>query len=223
VPIRVVVITDRTLVPAEAMVARIAAMLASAPRGSVLIQIREKGLDGGPLVALARAVLEVARPAGAPVWINDRVDVALVTGADGVHLPENGLSIADAQAATTAVGRVIAQGPKAARAIGGPFAIGCSRHTTADVLHAADAGAVLVQYGPVWSVPNKGEPIGLEALRIRLPVPLVAVGGIDGPARARHAALAGADAVAVIRAAWNGDPSIVGKIVAAVEAGIAAR
>lgn len=208
-PIRVVVITDRKLTPAEQIAKRVAAMLAAAPPGSVLIQVREKDLDGGPLLALTRSILEVARPAGAPVWVNDRVDVALVAGADGVHLPEAGLSIADARAAADAVGR--------------PLAIGCSRHTTRDVLAATDAGAALVQLGPIWAVPGKGEPLGLEALRIRLPVPLVAVGGIDGPARARHAASAGADAVAVIRAAWQGDPDLVGKLVEAVEAGVAAR
>ena len=52
--------------------------------------------DGGPLAALVREILEVATPAGAPVWVNDRLDIALATGAHGVHLPENGLPIGDA-------------------------------------------------------------------------------------------------------------------------------
>jgi thiamine-phosphate pyrophosphorylase len=193
--------------------ARIAAMLASAPRGSVLIQIREKDLDGGPLLHLVRSVLEVARPAGAPVWVNDRLDVALVAGADGVHLPEHGLSIADARAAADRAGRTLA--------------IGCSRHTPDAVAAAAAQGASLVQLGPVFSTPGKGPPLGLPALAIRRDLPastrLVAVGGIDGPARARHAALAGADAVAVIRAAWQGAPAVIGKLVEAVEAGVTAR
>lgn len=210
--VRVVVITDRTLAGgADAIARRVGAMLRAAPRGSVMIQIREKDLDGGPLVALTRAVLEVARPLQAPVWINDRVDVALAAGTDGVHLPEHGLSIADARAAAAAVGRTLA--------------IGCSRHTREGVVAAA--GADLVQYGPVWSTPSKGPAIGVEALAVRRELPpgtrLVAVGSIDGPARARHAALAGADAVAVIRAAWQGAPDLIGRLVAAVEAGAAAR
>jgi thiamine-phosphate pyrophosphorylase len=208
--IRVVVVTDRKLLAVEKLAARVEAMLASAPRGTVLIQIREKDLDGGPLLRIVQDVLAVARPAGAPVWVNDRVDVALAAGADGVHLPERGMSIADARAAAGVVGKSLA--------------IGCSRHDPSAVAAAAQQGAELVQFGPVWAVPGKGEAIGAEALNVKLAgARLVAVGGIDGPARARHAALAGADAVAVIRAAWQGDPDVIGKLVEAVDAGIAAR
>jgi thiamine-phosphate pyrophosphorylase len=204
--IRVVVVTNRRLFASEEIAGRIEAMLAHAPRGSVLIQIREKDLDGGPLLRLAHEVIEVARPAGAPVWINDRVDVAMAADADGVHLPEHGLSIEEVRVA------------------GWERAIGCSRHTPDAVRAAAAAGAALVQYGPVWSTPGKGEPIGVDALRVAIaPATLVAVGGIDGPQRARHAAVAGADAVAVIRAAWQGEPDVVGRLVEAVEAGVRAR
>jgi thiamine-phosphate pyrophosphorylase len=204
--LRVVVVTDRKLLGGAAIAGRIEAMLATAPRGSVAIQVREKDLDGGPLLRLVREVIDVARPAGAQVWVNDRADVALAAGADGVHLPEAGLTIAEARAA-----------------VGDAMAIGCSRHTAHAVLAAEEQGAALVQLGPVWSVPGKGDAIGLDGLAIRLRVPLVAVGGIDGPARARHAAIAGADAVAVIRAAWQGNPDVVGKLVEAVEVGVAAR
>jgi thiamine-phosphate pyrophosphorylase len=212
VAVRVVVITDRTLAGGtDAIARRVDAMLRAAPRGSVMIQIREKDLDGGPLLALTRAVLEVARPLQAPVWVNDRVDVALAAGADGVHLPERGMSIGDARAVATAVGRSLA--------------VGCSRHTRDAVIAAA--GADLVQYGPVWSTPNKGPAVGVDALAVRRELPpgtrLVAVGGIDGPARARHAALSGADAIAVIRAAWQGGPDVVARLVEAAEAGAAAR
>jgi thiamine-phosphate pyrophosphorylase len=209
--IRVVVVTDRRL--CDDLPARIATLLAHAPRGSVLIQIREKDLDGGPLLRLADAVLAVARPAGAPVWINDRVDVALAARADGVHLPEHGLSIAEARAAAAALSRTLA--------------IGCSRHTAGAVLAAMNDGAELVQYGPIWATPSKGPPIGPDALRLAPRKTrrgrLVAVGGIDGPARARTAALAGADAVAVIRAAWQGVPDVIGTLVEAVDAGVRAR
>jgi thiamine-phosphate pyrophosphorylase len=207
--IRVVVVTDRRLFGSEEIAGRVEAMLATAPRGSVLIQIREKDLDGGPLLRLAREVIEVARPAGARVWINDRVDVALAAYADGVHLPEHGLSIEEARTAAAAVGRTLA--------------IGVSRHSSEAVQRAAEQGAELVQLGPIWATPGKGDPIGSEPLQVRVPATLVAVGGIDGPARARHAAIAGADAVAVIRAAWQAEPDMIGKLVEAVEAGVRAR
>jgi thiamine-phosphate pyrophosphorylase len=215
VAIRVVVVTDRRLFGSEEIAGRVEDILAAVPRGSVAIQIREKDLDGGPLLRIVQEVLEVARPAGAQVWVNDRVDVALAAGADGVHLPERGLSIADARAAIARTGRTLA--------------IGCSRHTTAGVIAAATDGAERVHFGPIWATPGKDAPIGLDPLEIRGDLPpgvqLVAVGGIDGATRARHAASAGADAIAVIRAAWVGDApgAMIASLVEAVAAGVALR
>jgi thiamine-phosphate pyrophosphorylase len=202
---RVVVVTDRRLCAAPEIAGRIAAIVRAVPRGSVMFQVREKDLDGGPLLALVGEVMAVARPAGADVWVNDRLDVALAAGADGVHLPENGLAIEDARAIVGATGRVLA--------------IGCSRHTPESAIAAAAAGAALVQLGPIWPTPGKGQPIGPGALKIALPkrARLVAIGGIDGPARAGDAALAGAHAIAVIRAAWTAsDPGTA--VAALVEA-----
>lgn len=213
--IRVVVVTDRRLFGSEEIAGRVEGIVAAVPRGSVAIQIREKDLDGGPLLRLVHEVLEVARPAGASVWVNDRVDIALAAGADGVHLPEQGMSIADARAAAAAVGRSLA--------------IGCSRHTTAGVIAAAAEAIERVHLGPIWAAPGKDAPIGLDPLEVRGDIPaavqLVAVGGIDSPARARQAASAGADAVAVIRAAWHGDApgALIASLVEAVEAGVALR
>ncbi|NVB82861.1 MAG: thiamine phosphate synthase [Kofleriaceae bacterium] len=207
---RVVVITDRK--QCDDLAARVAAILAAVPRGTVMIQVREKDLDGGPALALAQQLVDIARPAGAPVVINDRLDVAKAVRADGVHLPERGLTIDDAR-----------------RIAGGAFSIGCSRHTVDAVLAAAQLGADLVQLGPIWATPGKGTPLGTEALAVRGALPpavtLVAVGGIDGPARARAAAAAGADAVAVIRAAWqSADPGqAIAALVEAVESGLASR
>ena len=176
------------------MLDRLAAILAAVPAGAVGVQVRDKTLDGGPLLAFTQAVLAIARPLGAQVWVNDRADVAAAAGADGVHLPERGLAIADA------------------RLLGLP--IGCSRHSTEGALAAVRDGADLVQLGPIWATPSKagmGDPLGLAALAAlarRLPVPLVAVGGIDSPERARAARQAGADAIAVVRAAWtSADPA----------------
>lgn len=213
--IRVVVVTDRRLFGSEEIAGRVEDILAAVPRGSVAIQIREKDLDGGPLLRLVHEVLEVARPAGATVWVNDRVDVALAAGADGVHLPEQGISIADARAAAAAIGR--------------PLAIGCSRHTTAAVIAAAAEAIERIHLGPIWAAPGKDAPIGLDPLDVRGDMPagvqLVAVGGIDSPTRARQAASAGADAIAVIRAAWLGEApgALIASLVEAVEAGVALR
>ena len=197
--VRVIAITDRRLmVPpallaagnwppiADAFGASIARVLAGTPPGAIAIQLREKDLDGSPLLVLARAALTACRAAGAKLLVNDRLDVALAAGADGVHLPEAGLSIAEA------------------RALAPHLVIGCSRHAADVSAEAAD----LLHLGPIWPTPSKagmGEPLGLAALALATSAHLVAVGGIDSASRAREAREAGADAVAVIRAAWTGD------------------
>jgi len=169
---------------------RLAALCDALAPGALAIQVRGPTLGGAALYALAVRVVAVARPRGAEVWVNDRLDVALAVGADGVHLPERGFDVATARA--VAAGR------------GARLAIGVSRHA-ATVEDAADR----VHLGPIWGTPSKagmGEPLGVPVLvvaRPRVRGTLVAVGGIDGPSRAQAAAAAGADAVAVIRALWT--------------------
>jgi thiamine-phosphate pyrophosphorylase len=201
--VQLVAITDRARMR-PGFGEAIARMLARFP--GAIVQVREKDLDGGPLLALVREALAT----GARVLVNDRVDVALAAGAHGVHLPERGLALADA------------------RALLPPGAlVGVSRHDLAGVAAAAAAGADLIQLGPIWPSPGKSAPLGTGALRdardaieprrdsaallagseSRLALTgraqLVAVGGIDCEARARDALAAGADAVAAIRWAWD--------------------
>jgi thiamine-phosphate diphosphorylase len=142
----------------------------------ISVQVRDKDLDGGALLAFARDV--VAAAAGAPVWINDRVDIAMILGL-GVHLPENGMPIADVRRLTKTN-------------------IGASRHSAEA---AAACEADVVQLGPIFDTPGK-RAIGVAALR-GARAGTIAVGGIDSPERASLAAAAGADGIAVIRAAWS--------------------
>jgi thiamine-phosphate pyrophosphorylase len=194
--VRVVAITDRRKMgdsPA-AFAAAIEVAVRGCPPGSVLVQVREKDLDGGALLALVRVAQRHA-----PVVVNDRVDVALAAEAQGVHLPEAGLSIADA--------RMLVRG-----------IVGVSRHTPDAV--AAASTADLVQLGPIFATPSKPGVAALGPGVLAAPrgrAKLVAVGGIDTPDKAREAARAGADAVAVIRAAWTGDS--LASYVTAVDAG----
>ena len=205
--LRLVAITDLALVDGDALVAAVAAMTAAVPVGALAVQLRARHLHGGALWQRARALRAVG---GVALIVNDRVDVARAVGADGVHLPESGLP------------------PAVARAIAPRSVIGVSRHAA-----AAQPEADLVQLGPIWATPSKaglGEPLGVEALAAQRGglapgAVLVAVGGIDGPARAEAAAAAGADAVAVIRALWlAADPAAAARaLVAAVERGRATR
>lgn len=170
--VRVIAITDRRIMAAGAL----EACTADA------VQIREKDLDGG-------ALLELARRVRVRLIVNDRVDVALAVGAWGVHLPERGLDVATA--------RRVAPG----------VTIGCSRHTVADAVRAFRDGADYVQLGPIWETPGKGPALGVKAIqalrREEMYGTIVAVGGIESSGQAYDAAEAGADAVAVIRAAWT--------------------
>lgn len=197
---RVFLITDRRL--CADIPARVEEILAVAPTRSIAVQVREKDLDGRELLALTRAIMET----GVEVWVNDRVDVALAAGAHGVHLPEHGMSIEDAR-------------------LLGALNVGVSRHTREGVLAAR--GATLVQYGPIFETPGKGPALGLDALAVRRELAtetsLVAVGGFETREQARHAAAGGADAIAIIRAAWQKPAKFVAELVDAVEAGVAMR
>ena len=214
-PVQLVAITDRHRMVAPDVLARgdwaeiaraFAAAVAPLAAPGVLVQVREKDLDGSPLLALARAALGT----GALVVVNDRLDVALAAGAHGVHLPEHGLAIDTARAIAALAPGVLrrdAAPPDAQDPWAPSFSIGASCHSLEGALAAARAGADLVQLGPIWDTPGKGPPLGpaaLTAARAALPAHtrLVAVGGIDGAARAREALRAGADAVAAIRAVW---------------------
>ncbi len=199
-PVRVVAITDRTLMGdgwPDDFGAAIERAVHGCPPGSVLVQVREKDLDGQRLLDLIQRARQFTR-----VIVNDRVDVALAADAIAVHLPEDGMSVAEARSLF-------------------PGTIGVSRHSTNGL---ADTGANLVHLGPIWATPSKPDATPLGTGVLATPhgtAKLVAIGGIDTPDKAREAARAGADAVAVIRAAWTGESLVA--FVTAVEQGIALR
>lgn len=186
-------ITDRRLAPD--LVARAEAALAGLPPGRVALHLREKDLGGRDLLALARALAGACHARGQLFLVNDRVDVALAAGADGVHLPSAGIRPADAR-----------------RLVGPAALVGVSCHSAADVARARDGGASHATFGPVHETPSKtafGPPVGLDALgeAARLGLPLVALGGLDA-ARAPEALRAGAAGIAVVRAWLEGpDPA----------------
>lgn len=157
--------------------------------GARVVQIREKNLGAGEFCEAARAALAVARERGVPLIINDRVDIALLVGADGVHLGQDDLP------------------PAAARRLLGPFAvIGYSTHNLDQALAAAAMPINYLAIGPIFPTGSKVNPdpvVGLEGLRaVRRALPqvsLVAIGGITRE-NARSVIEAGADSVALISA-----------------------
>jgi thiamine-phosphate pyrophosphorylase len=157
--------------------------------GDVAVQLREKDLSGRALTELARELRAVTAAAGVALYINDRIDVALAVGADGVHL--GGTSL-DAGAA--------------ARVAGG-LALAVSAHAPGEVTalkNAADGRVAFALLGPIFDTPSKrsfGAPLGAAAVSeaARAGLPVVAVGGI-GFDRVRALLAVGAHGVACIRA-----------------------
>jgi thiamine-phosphate pyrophosphorylase len=149
------------------------------------VQLREKALDDRGLLALARTARALL-PAAA-LLVNGRLDVALAAGADGVHLPADGLPAAPLVAWAARLGRR-------------PL-VGRSTHSLAEVAAARDEGVDYVAFGPVFATPGKGPPLGTAALAAaaRLGVPVLALGGLE-PRRVAEAIAAGAHGVAAIRA-----------------------
>ena len=185
---RLYLVTDRTQTAGRSLVEAVSAAIAG---GVGLVQLREKDLPAGALYALARELQPICRRAGVRLLINDRVDIALAADADGVHLPANSLSPADAR-----------------RLLGPARVIGVSAHGVADAQAAAAGGADFVVIGPVFDTPSKqryGPPLGLDALRAAaaaVRVPVFAIGGAT-PERVADLRAAGAYGVAAIAALLN--------------------
>lgn len=177
------VITDRRSRPDLQPEALIDAIVAS---GADMMQIREKDLASGATLALARRAVEAR---GARVYVNGLVDVALASGAAGVHLPADGVGPDDVK-----------------RAWPGRLEVGVSAHTLAAARAAAERGADFIAFGPVFDTPSKrgfGAPVGPQALEMvtkSVEVPVFAIGGIDA-ARMKsiaHLPIAGVAVIAAV-------------------------
>ena len=157
------------------------------------VQLREKDLAVRDLLALAAPLREATRRCGARLLINDRADVALAVGADGVQRTHDSLPV------------------EVLRRIGpAPFLIAASVHSEAEARQAATDGADFLVFGPVYDTPSKrvyGPPQGLAALggvAAAVDRPVIAIGGIN-PARVTEVLAAGAAGVAVISAILAAD------------------
>ncbi|MFY9823258.1 MAG: thiamine phosphate synthase [Thermoanaerobaculia bacterium] len=164
---------------------------ALAAAGVGAVQIREKDLEDGALYDLTRRARQALPPA-TRVLVNGRLDVALAAGADGAHLPSDGLPAAPLR---------VRFGP-------GPL-LGRSTHTLEEVERARDEGVDYVAFGPVYATPGKAEPLGLEALAraagiAGAGVAVFALGGVT-LGRFRELATAGAAGVAAIRLFQHAD------------------
>ncbi len=139
---------------------------AAVAAGVDFIQIREKDLATRPLLDLARAAVAMAGGSATRILVNDRLDVALAAGADGVHLGTESVP----------VGEIREQYPD--------LLIGASTHNLEEIGRAAREGASFAVFGPVFetaSKPGYGPPVGLDALREAVKavkIPVLALGGV---------------------------------------------
>lgn len=162
--------------------------------GATLIQLRDKNASSRDLFRQAGSALHIARAHGVQLIINDRVDIALAIGADGVHLGQSDLPVKAAR-----------------RLLGDKAIIGISTHDLAQAEFAATLPVDYVAFGPIFKTATKQNPdqvTGLESLRAVRgfvgALPVVAIGGVTH-FNARQAWDAGADAVSSI-AALVSDP-----------------
>ncbi len=170
----------------------------AAAAGADWIQLREKdytGREWSELVVESLRRMDAAR-SSTKIIVNDRLDVALASGANGVHLSENGLSVSDA----CRLRAEYFQEHREER----EFLIGASCHSLGAALGAARAGADYIYFSPIFYTPSKanyGPPQGLDRLaRIcsAVEIPVIAIGGISAE-NALSCFQAGAAGVAAIR------------------------
>lgn len=157
------------------------------------MQLREKDLSGGALLDLATRLRGLTRRYGARLLINDRIDVALAVGADGVHLPVDSFAPVDAR-----------------RLLGPTALIGASTHSIEQARAAAAGGVDFIVFGPIFETPSKrafGAPLGLDALAEvthAVTPPVLAIGGLT-TARVASVVQRGAHGVAVVAAILEAD------------------
>jgi thiamine-phosphate pyrophosphorylase len=190
VDIRLYVIVDPSLADNRDL-GTIAAQAAAG--GATLIQYRDKNADTGKMVAQARIIHAALADSGVPLLINDRVDVALAAGAEGVHLGQSDMSPADAR-----------------RLLGQNAIIGRTIKNESDVAALADEPVDYACIGGVFATASKqndAKPVGLEGLKrlreqIRKIAPTLPAGAIAGINMQNVASViaAGADGIAMISA-----------------------
>ncbi len=198
---RLYLVTDRRVLKAGSLES---AVHEACKAGARAVQLREKDLDAKSLHHLAAGLRRITASYKTALFVNDRVDIAIAVGSDGVHCPNDGFP--------PSVVRRIAREyrPKddfppavEGRTAGEEILVGVSTHSVERAIEAEGAGADFVAFGPVFKTASKskyGAPQGLEMLRevssaVRIPV--FAIGGVTAE-RAKSCLTHGAWGVAVI-------------------------
>ena len=156
--------------------------------GVTLVQLRAKELPTREFLQLAQRTAELLKAKGFPLIINDRTDVALACGADGVHLGQEDIPLSYAR-----------------KILGLKKCIGISVNTLKEAEVAEKGGADYLGVGPVYDTPSKRDlkpilgPSGLKAIREKIKIPILAIGGINA-ANVMEVMSTGVEGIAVISA-----------------------
>jgi thiamine-phosphate pyrophosphorylase len=206
-------VTDRRSLPVagfadsiEALTQKIADVAAA---GVDWVQIREKDLTARELALLTQKALGIAAKSSAKssrvprILVNDRLDVAIATRADGAHLGEKGLPVAEAKRLVESALRK--------QAVDESFLVGLSCHSLESAQAAERSGANYIFFGPVFATPSKekfGSPQGperLEQVCRAVSIPVLAIGGItlDNAVTCKHAGAAGLAAIRLFQNSLN--------------------
>jgi len=190
-------VTDRNL----SLGRSIEEIVESAVRGGVtIVQLREKDCSTREYIELAKSVLSILRPMNIPLIINDRVDVALAVGADGVHIGQNDMPYKEAR-----------------RIMGEDAIIGLTVETFEQAKEAENLDADYLGVSAIFATPTKTDVAnvwgldGLKKLRTQSRHILIGIGGIN-PTNAKAVMEAGADGLAVVSAICSApDPEQVSR------------
>lgn len=181
-------ITDRAWVGRQTLMEQIEDALEG---GATIVQLREKGLDDDAFVEEAIAAKAICRRYGVPLIINDRVEVALKSGADGVHVGIEDAPVAEIRACA-----------------GRDFIIGATAKTVEQARFAEVSGADYLGVGAVFPSPTKKNAIRITTAQLKeicasVSIPAVAIGGIslDNMDQLKGGGMAGVAVVSAIFAA----------------------
>ena len=155
--------------------------------GVTLVQYREKNGLGKDMLEKARKLIALCHKYNVPLLVNDRLDIALLSGADGVHLGQDDIPVAEAR-----------------RMAGSRFIIGATAHNVEEALAAEAAGADYLGCGAVFITSTKKDTVplgieGLKAIRQAVHIPIAGIAGIT-PDNYRQVLETGADGAAVVSA-----------------------
>ena len=175
--------------------------------GVTLVQYREKNGLGKGMLEKARKLIALCHKYNVPLLVNDRLDIALLSGADGVHLGQDDIPVAEARRMSdlffvnSAMSR---QSNTTNKLTGNSFIIGATAHNVQEALAAEAAGADYLGCGAVFATSTKKDtvPLGLEglkAIRKAVHIPITGIAGIT-PDNYRQVLETGADGAAVVSA-----------------------